>query len=371
MFRAHVSAFAYNPEAEQSKSTVEDKEKTREKLRQIFHIFGTKYPAERVREALKVCKNDTEDACNWLEDNHASPIAKSMQPSKPKGRRLVTKGSLQASATSSRAQSLSASPSPQKQQPRRRLVQGLRRPAAPSSPEVIAAHPSSEDPLVIDLVDNDEGDAYQAEQSPSSDEDENDRVLTCINTSTVKELAAMTSLKEAQLEPMIERRPFKDLGKARRVTVDKKPGARKAAKISIGETVVDAVEVFMNAVSAIDKVVAKCETKAQAVREQMETWDLDTFGHKKGSRSGEDSLDDLPPTPTSFTSTKYRRPPIPQQPSHMDGHCQMKPFQVFGLNWMSLLYKFEMGCILAGKFLWVDGMDQVKFPWGQILTSSR
>ncbi|KAI1043666.1 hypothetical protein LB505_003696 [Fusarium chuoi] len=33
----------------------------------------------------------------------------------------------------------------------------------------------------------------------------------------------------------------------------------------------------------------------------------------------------------------------------MDGHCQMKPFQLVGLNWMSLLYKFNIGCILADE----------------------
>ena len=33
----------------------------------------------------------------------------------------------------------------------------------------------------------------------------------------------------------------------------------------------------------------------------------------------------------------------------MDGHCEMKPFQLVGLNWMSLLYNFNIGCILADE----------------------
>ncbi|KAF5016872.1 hypothetical protein F66182_11308, partial [Fusarium sp. NRRL 66182] len=156
-------------------------------------------------------------------------------------------------------------------------------PAFPSSP-AHAAHASSDDPLVIDLVGNDKEDMYQAEASPEPSDDEDNRVLNCINTSTVQELAAMTGMKEDHLACMIEKRPFDNISKARRVAVGKKPGARKASKVSIGENVVDAVEVFLNAVAAIDNVVAKCERDARAIKQQIDTWDIDTFGHDKRER---------------------------------------------------------------------------------------
>ncbi|KAJ4272295.1 DNA-dependent ATPase fun30 [Fusarium torreyae] len=347
-FKAQISSFAYDPDA--NKSDVQ------KKLKQIFDVFGSRVPSHKAREALSTCKNDLDDAVLLLERQFSEP-----KPApKPKmGRRLISKGALQSAASSSRGNSRSmsrtVSPSPEKK-PRRRLVQGIRKqsipssPVFPSSPTKVQAHASSDDPLVIDLVDDDK-DAYQAEASPEPSDDEDDRVLNCINTSTIQELAAMTGMKEDQLACMIEKRPFEDIYKAKRVTVGKKPGARKASKVSIGENVVEAVEVFLNAVAAIDNVVAKCEHDAKDIKQQVDTWDIDTFGHDKRERrqNSENDLNDLPPTPTSISMTKYVRPPIAKQPKYMDGHCEMKPFQLVGLNWMSLLYKFNIGCILADE----------------------
>ncbi|RSL63485.1 hypothetical protein CEP53_004390 [Fusarium sp. AF-6] len=337
-FKAQISAFAYDPEA--------DERQVRSRLRQIFDVFGDRVPSEKARSALKTCHNDIEDTILLLERQLSQPQQKPAP--KPK-RRLISKGALQSvsisSRETSRAHSRTASPSPQK--PRRRLVQGRRNPD-PSSQVSLPELPSSDDPLVINLVDDDKEDTYQAEASPELSDDADDKVLNYINTSTIQELAAMTGMKESQLECMIEKRPFDDLDKARRVTIGKKPGARKASKISIGDNVVDAVGVFLDAVSAIDQVVAKCEADAKAIKGQVDTWDVDTFGHDKRARR-QTSEENLPPTPTSFSTVKYVRPPIPRQPSFMDGHCEMKPFQLVGLNWMSLLYNFNIGCILADE----------------------
>lgn len=342
-FKAQISEFAYKPET--------DEKEIRTKLRQIYDVFGNKVPVSRAREALRTHNNDLEDTIEFLQRN-PTPQA---QPKPGGGRRLVNKGAMksaQSSRSASRDTSRTVSPNPQTKPRRRRLVQGLRR---DPSPILISSPPSSpasnEDPLVIDLVDNDEEDAYQAEASPEP-EDEDDRVLSTINTCTVKELAAITGMKEAQLECVIAKRPFEDLAKARRVAQTKKPGARKAPRVNIGDTVVDAVEIFLNAVSAIDNVVAKCETDAKAVKNHVDSWDIDVFGHDKRSQSKRpqrQGSEDLPPTPTSITATKYIRPPIPKQPDYMDGHCEMKLFQLVGLNWMSLLYKFNIGCILADE----------------------
>ncbi|KAH7136539.1 SNF2 family N-terminal domain-containing protein [Dactylonectria macrodidyma] len=337
-FKSQISSFAYNP--------VEDERVIKTKLRQIFDVLGATVTANKAREALRINKNDLDDTIEWLTNNQPA-----QSPAKPKpARRLISKTAIQSAATSktiSRGPSRTMSPSPEKKKPRRRLVQGRRQPS-PASPVLISSPPSSDDPLIIDLVDNDKEDEYQAELSPSPTEDEDDRVLNCINTSTVQDLAAMTGMKESQLETLIDKRPFDDISSAKRVTIAKKPGARKASKISIGENVVEAVEVFLNAVAAIDDVVGKCEIDAKAVKGQVDTWDIDVFGHDKRSRR-EGSEEDLPPTPTSISSTKFVRPPIPRQPKLMDGHCVMKPFQLVGLNWMSILYKFNIGCILADE----------------------
>ncbi|PHH75248.1 hypothetical protein CDD83_4432 [Cordyceps sp. RAO-2017] len=345
-------------------------------MRQVYDVFGDRYPSETVREALKACHNDLDETIVWLQDTsqqrqqqqkpqqQQQQKLQPQQPIKPGGRRLVSKGSLKQTGNKSsffspRAAPTAAadSPSPPRSRPfkatppkppRRRLVQGLRRRSGSSSQKTADPPvPSSDDPLIIDLVDNDKEDAYQAEESPEP-EDDDDRALTCINTSTLSELAAMTGMKESLLEPLVAERPFLDLAQARRVSTNKKPGSRKSARISIGDSAVDAVQVFLHAVSAIDNVVAQCEAKAQTVKGVMDTWDLDTFGFDR--RSGRATPDkDMPPTPSSHGGSRYVRPPVPRQPGVMDGHCEMKPFQLFGLNWMSLLYNYDIGCILADE----------------------
>ncbi|KAG6002540.1 hypothetical protein E4U43_001099 [Claviceps pusilla] len=350
-FKAKIAEFAYNPASEEQDIKV--------LLRQVYDVFGEKYPSDRVKEALRACHNDVDDAIIWLEARTATKEKRDLQESaKPTtSRRLISKASLQhrpeRKMTFSRDSSTNIASSPPKpvqtkKSQKRRLIQGLRRrdDSSPAKPPAPASSPSTER-MVIDLIENDEADAYEAEPCPSPSPEDDGRVLACLNTSTLKELAAMTGLKEALLEHLIAKRPFKDLSQARRVSIAKKAGARKSSRVSIGESVVDAVEVFLNAVQAIDEVVAKCESKGRTVKSVMDAWDVDTFGHDK--RSSRDSPDGgMPPTPTSI-SDKYTRPLIPQQPHLMDGHCQMKPFQVFGLNWMSLLYSYDIGCILADE----------------------
>ncbi|KAK5987615.1 ATP-dependent helicase fft2 [Cladobotryum mycophilum] len=342
-FKAQMAAFTYRP-------TTDEKD-INTKLRQIYQVFGEKFPSEKARDALKANKYDVDDTIRMLDRQLQQITTESRSPrpiAKPTGRRLISKGQLQATTKSSRPTPRASpeNPASPPQPPRRRLVQGLRKRRAPS-PEVIDLEEpaSSEDPLIIDLVDNDNEDAYRAESSPAPSDDEGDRVLNCINSSTLKELAAMTGMKENLLEPLVEKRPFGSLAQARKVSVGKKPGARKSAKICIGETAVDAVEIFLNAVEAIDQVVAKCELKGKAVKSVVDNWDLNMFGQNK--RAGSD--DDLPPTPTSLTGTKYTKPVVPCQPKLMDGHCVMKPFQLYGLNWMSVLYNYDIGCILADE----------------------
>lgn len=291
-FKSHVSAFAYKPRV--------DEEAQRMKLRQIFDVLGNRFTPEQVREALRASDNDVEDTIQYLEDQ-----------TRKKKRRLV--------------------------QGRRPSMVSPKKSLPPQSSPPKPQSPAREEVILIE----DDADDYEEEVESESDED--DRVLESINNSTLQELAAMTSMKESMLEPIIEHRPFANLYAARKLTITK-PGSRRGAQISIGENVVDAVQVFLDAVTAIDEVVATCETKARTVKNVIDTWDLDYFGHSKSRQTPDNGA---PLTPNSISS--FVPPLVPQQPALMDGHCRMKPFQLFGLNWMTLLNNYDIGCILADE----------------------
>ena len=340
-FKAQVQAYAFNPQADN---------KVKEKLRQVYDVLGSRIPSHKVKEVLEQCDYDVEQTIARLEATSGKPqstITSHFHSLNSKTTKQAPPKQSKVAARPSPRQAVSTPPKP----PRRRLVQGLRNRGTPSPQKSVPDlpdPPSSDDPLVIDLIDNDNEDAYEAERSPSPEPEGDNRVLKCINSSTLQELAAITGIKEALLVPIIDQQPFSTLAQARKVGAGKKPGARKATRISVGDNVVDAIDVFLDAASAIDKVVARCETQARKIKNVMDSWDLDVFGHSKKSGRGT-PVEDLPPTPTSLGSSRLVRPPISSQPGLMSEDCRMKPFQVFGLNWMSLLHSMDTGCILADE----------------------
>ncbi|KAI6779066.1 ATP-dependent helicase-like protein [Emericellopsis cladophorae] len=346
-FKAHISSFAYDSGDDRRPATGKALA-MKNKLRKIFDVYGDRYAVGTVKESLTACDGDVEGAIEWLAKygrNHST----NAQASKP-GRRLVNKAALNAGRPTP-SSSRGTTPQQQQQPPpkKRRLMQGRRNPTpSPRKPSpqrlTPGEHPSSDDPLVVDLVDNDEGDAFQGERSPTPDESITTRILNYINTSAQNEIAAITGIKEVDLAPVIEKRPFDNVRQAKKVQAPQKPNARKKSRIPIGETIVEKIEAFLQAAEAIDKVVAACEVKAATVKEAVDAWDINSFGYDKRSTR---STPELPPTPSSLSSLV--RPPIPKQPEYMDGHCSMKPFQLFGLNWMALLHKLNTGCILADE----------------------
>ena len=334
-FKAQISSFRYNAASDAASKT---------KLRQIYDVYGDKFASGVCKTALQQCHNDVEAAIEWLKLH--GKTYRDADVSAANGSRPSARPASSMKNTSEARDSPSTPPKPR----RGRLIQGLRRrssPTTPQSTQKLPPPPSSDDPLqIIDLVDNDEEDAFKVDSSPPPSESGDSKILECINTSSAQELAAMTGLKETQLEALVKQAPFDSLEDARAVSVAKANGKGKRSREDIGDTVVNAVEVFLDSVDAIDKVVAQCEVKAKLVKDVMDGWDLDSFGHSRiGKNTANDQ--DMPPTPTSDRDTKLTRPPIADQPDYMDGHCQMKPFQLFGLNWMSLLYNYDIGCILA------------------------
>jgi SWI/SNF-related matrix-associated actin-dependent regulator 1 of chromatin subfamily A len=333
-FKAQISSFRYDSAKEEANRT---------KLRQIYDVHGDQFPVLLVKKALIQCHYDVEDAIEWL-TKHGKKLASAYSNADPNGTAPLGAYSRPAAAAPTQRLQPATPPKPK----RRRLMQGLRQRDSPASQPATfqPPPPSSDDPLVIDLVDNDQDDAFKVDSSPAPSENGETRILECINTSSVKDLAAMTGLKEAQLEVIVNRAPYATVDDARAVAVTKSSGRSRKSRDEVGDTVVNAVDVFLQSVDAIDEVVAKCEAKAKLVKDVMDGWDLDSFGHSRlGKNAAQDQV--LPPTPTSDRELKLSRPPIPDQPAYLDGHCQMKPFQLFGLNWMSLLYNYDIGCILA------------------------
>lgn len=216
----------------------------------------------------------------------------------------------------------------------------------------------SQDPAprqqLIDLVsDDDDRDAYrQAKASPeaaaSQEETEeersfDERVLHYLNTCDVMQLVAIANVKEESAKLMVSRQPFGDLGEARKVTISQKKRGKKSAKVSIGDEIVSAVRSYARALDDIDHVIAVCESQAEAIKSTTSKWNIDQTGQPRSESKTDDGK---PLTPISIgESAKLTETPL-RQPRLMQG-CVMKPFQIYGLNWLYLLYKNQYGGILA------------------------
>ncbi|KAK4673185.1 DNA-dependent ATPase fun30 [Podospora pseudopauciseta] len=253
-------------------------------------------------------------------------------------------------------------PSPPKQPARRRLVQGRRpgRQASPESSPVKPVEKPRKQAKVIDLVsDDDDGDedfdskkAKGRRSSPQDAEDDEDeeassefdaRVLQYLNTCDVVQLVAIAGVKEDTAKVMVSHQPFKDLEHARRVTLAHKKKGKKSAKLSVGDDIVSAVKSYAKSLDAIDYVIQACEKQARAIKASTTKWTMDETGQMKNDSQADDGK---PLTPISMEDPKLVDLPH-RQPKYMEGHCTMKPFQRYGLNWMRLLHKLDCGGILA------------------------
>lgn len=207
---------------------------------------------------------------------------------------------------------------------------------------------------MIDLVSDDDGDegytnAKATPQRATTDADSegesafDERVLTYLNTCDVMGLIAIANVKEDSAKLMVSRQKFDNLEDARKVTLTQKKKGKKSARVSIGDEIVSAVKSYARSLDQIDHVIEVCEDQAETIKFSTTTWKLDQTGQLRNELKTDDGK---PLTPLSIEdSPKLVDIPL-RQPRLMTG-CVMKPFQIYGLNWLYLMYKHRFGGILA------------------------
>ncbi|KAK1752367.1 ATP-dependent helicase fft2 [Echria macrotheca] len=246
-------------------------------------------------------------------------------------------------------------------QPRRRLVQGRRpRHSSPASsplkvsqtvPEPIIQRPAKRP---ISIYDSDSDDEYKREpgaqnrstspEAPSEEMAFNDRVLKYLNTCDTIQLVAIAGVKEESARLMLRHQPFADIDAAMNVTINQKKQRKKSSRVAIGEDIVSSVKSYIRALDGIDHVIAVCESQADEIKRTTSRWLLDQTGQPRDDNKGDD---EKPMTPNSIAeSPKLIKLPL-GQPKMMDSHCTMKSFQIYGLNWLFMLYEKQYGAILA------------------------
>lgn len=254
--------------------------------------------------------------------------------------------------------------------PRRRLQQGRRHPSSPvpvvESPKPAAVQQAKE---LSDYDSDDSGIGSESEEDPELE----GRVLAFINRCTAEDLADLANIKVEVAAIMIAQRPFKNLDAARKVSdgSSTKTG-KKSSKLPIGEKIIQSAVDMWSGYEAVDALVAKCEQLGKPLAEEISKWGFDVFGaaktgeleivcldedndsqrdsgigtpsSKAASMNGDAAEDDIK---TVTQSRYYRQSKFLKKPAMMNEDITLKDYQVVGLNWLALLYKHKLSCILA------------------------
>lgn len=264
--------------------------------------------------------------------------------------------------------------------PKRKLVQGRKKTSLPSSPPPAEA-PKPPPPRLRtpESEDSDSGIEVESEDDPELER----KVLAFFNSCAVQDLADIAATSEETAGVVISQRPFKALDEVREISSEaSKPttGKRKTTKKAVGDKLVDKCLEMWTGYEAVDELVTRCEALGKPVAKDMKKWGVDVYGAAKNGELDLVNFDDIKvegktkqqpsvrdsgiATPASTTQSAEEddgaddpSSPGPRksknkslifpQPAIMAEGVVLKDYQVVGVNWLALLYKYNLSCILA------------------------
>lgn len=364
----------------------------RRKIQRLQNLKLGSFTVSEYQTALIRCKGNVDDAANYLiaeeiSDDGLPPISTLIQePQMKQTLNAPIKSIAERYTTSTQLPRKMSQPTvdtPPKKA-RKRLVQGRRHASSPSSPapQIEISAPAKELMKVSSKSIEYESD-HDSYDSGVQSEDENDvevegRVLSFLNKCQADELADLVSVDIESAKLMVARRPFRNLDVAREVS---KAAATKSGKKStrapIGDKIVDNAIRMWSGYEAVDALVAECKRLGEPLAEAIGKWGFSVYGASKdkGNVLEISSLDfdDDPSkdkdsgigTPNSKAPSQHGDPDeedsgvVPvrakrqtkfiDKPTMMADGFILKDFQRVGLNWLALLYKHKLSCILADE----------------------
>ncbi|KAI1824473.1 SNF2 family N-terminal domain-containing protein [Xylaria intraflava] len=206
--------------------------------------------------------------------------------------------------------------------PRRRLMQG-RKNKSPTPPPRKAE--GDIEPKVVETPSLSEAE-YELGESPSTKKSpDHVHVLEYLNSCTAESLAQITGFSAADSKVMVSCRPFTSIGTAEAVSKKEAKSKSKAKRVQIGSLFIDKLTSWFAAFHAAAEVIKHCEDRGRKLQKAMSGWSL----NKNGQPQDGGTL------------------PVSKKPRLMAEDITLKPYQLIGLNWMSLLHSSGLSGILA------------------------
>lgn len=233
----------------------------------------------------------------------------------------------------------------------------LRTRVAKKGPKIEIGSDESDDDVAVEL------DSEGPDEDDKDSEDEEDdadvgvyldfdrvalesRVLHYINTvTTAKELADLASCTEDVAQFIMQNRPFQDLNTIREL--DQAPEGKRPSRTrkTLGTKVVDVSIDAMEGYEAIDSLVARCDEYGLAVKNAIAQWGIQIEdGEGTDGALGTVKIDaDL--AEKSSAEILY----LADRPTLLPKEMSLKDYQLFGVNWLHLMYQKKLSGILADE----------------------
>jgi SWI/SNF-related matrix-associated actin-dependent regulator 1 of chromatin subfamily A len=153
-----------------------------------------------------------------------------------------------------------------------------------------------------------------------------------------------------QANAIIERRPFLS---ARDLNTKLGQGKKKAGPAGISPRIFEDCTAIFEGYGAVDSILEGCEEIGAALRQAIASWTSTceagtdkTKGADPPVDSEDDSLSLLFLTPLNDQRSKDY---LVTQPALLSHDVQLKEYQLLGVNWLQLLYRRNLSCILADE----------------------
>lgn len=241
--------------------------------------------------------------------------------------------------------------------PRRRLVQGQRHKLPPI--ETKSSPPSAKQVIGLDSDHSDSGLGQESNDDVERVDIET-KVLNFLNNCSIPELVDIAAIPEDLATFLLSQKPFGNIVEARKVnTKISAKGAKRGAQQLLGDKIVDKCIDMWTGYEAVDMLVGQCEVLGKPIGDEMKKWGVDVFG---ASKDGELELvsfekmsgkkgsvrDSGIGTPTSDEeSFNQDQNALFPQPKMMSQKIVLKDYQIVGINWLYLLFRNNLSCILA------------------------
>ena len=155
----------------------------------------------------------------------------------------------------------------------------------------------------------------------------------------------------AQADTILGLRPFESIDDLNNKLGQ---GKKKSGPAGISSRMFEECQRIFEEYGAVDSILEDCEQIGTSLRAAIASWTTEPIknrGTTVESSLSEADTEDGALNITSLTIAKDQKPSdyLVRQPSLLSASVQLKEYQLLGVNWLNLLYRRNLSCILADE----------------------